>query len=455
MRISEYFRTVEGFLSLTPAAADRLAEFIDMEWYRAGEHIVRRGAVADAMYIVVDGHVSVHVVDENGSCQFVAHLGPKSIFGEMALLTGELRSADVVAGSDCRCLRIPARVVDELLEEHPEVAGFLTAILGERLLQAGGIRQVGKYRLVGELGRGGMGRVYEGLHPQLQRPVAVKMLSHTLIYRRHFAERFRNEARIIAGLRHPNIVDIYDVEEAYATIFIIMEKLTGLDLEQILREQGRIEPSLVRRILRDVAGALEYAHQHGIVHRDVKPSNIFINGGGVIKLTDFGIAAVAGVEEKMGDDTGLYLGTPIYSSPEHALGIPVDRRSDIYALGVVAYELLTGSVPFEGDGATAVLLKHVHEPMPSPRSFDPTIPHDLDEFVRRACAKRPEDRYQHCREIVELFDTFHRRTTLPQQVRIRTLTFIYSPEAESEVNRLSASIEAMATGINGLVTRIT
>ncbi len=450
--MAQFLRTVPCFENLNELAAEQLAAIVDTVDYPAGMHIVRRGDRADAMYVVREGRVLVPIFDDAGRHQFDAQLARGAVFGEMALLTGEPRSADVVASTDCTCVRIPRSVVEDLMRRHPDVAGFLTAILGERLMQAGGIRQVGKYRLVGELGAGGMCRVFEGIHPQLDRPVAIKMLSHALVYRRHFAERFRNEARVIAGLRHPNIVDVYDAEEAYATFFIIMEKLAGLDLEQILGEQGRLEPSLVRRIVRDVASALDYAHGRGIVHRDVKPSNIFIDGSGRVKLTDFGIASIHGVEETMSEDAGLYLGTPIYSSPEHALGDSVDGRSDIYALGIVAYEMLTGRPPFEGESATAVLLQHVNDALPSPRVIDPGIPRDLEAFVARACAKDPADRYQTCREIVAEIDAFERRVTAAQAVKVRTLTFVFPPELEGEVDQLVATVDTMAAGVTGLVT---
>lgn len=454
MDIGAFLQTIDGFNALTDASARRLAEFAYTRHYRAGELIVERGGPGDSMFVVVEGSVRVPVVDDTGRQQFIAYLSEGKMFGEMALLTGEPRNADVVANNDCLIIVLPRDPVQEVLSEHPEIAGFLTAILGERLMQIGGVRQVGKYRLLGELGRGGMAYVYEGIHPSLARPVAIKMLSHTLLYRRHFAERFRNEARVIASLRHPNIVDVYDTEDKYATIFIIMEKLDGMDVERILDDRGRIDADEVRRIIRDVASALSYAHDRGIVHRDIKPSNIFISEEGLVKLTDFGIAAIEGVEHTMEKDEGMYLGTPVYSSPEHALGKQVDGRSDIYALGVVAYEMLLGNPPFDSESSTALLMHHVRSPLPNPRSVDPEIPRDLEDFIVRACSKDPRDRYQTCHEIVDFFDSIERRQKVPSQVRVKNITFVYSPDLESEVNRLAQTVQTMAESVDGLVTKI-
>jgi CRP-like cAMP-binding protein len=449
-----FLRTVEGFKSLADEPLARLAESIRVEAFVAGDYVVRRGEVGDRMFVVHSGQVQIPIVDERGLKQFTAQLTPGEIFGEMALLTGAPRNADVVALTDCRCLVLDRATVNEVMARHPDVAGFLTSILGARLMQTGGIRKVGKYRLVGELGSGGMSQIYEGWHPELDRLVAIKMLSHTLLYRRHFAERFRNEARIIAGLRHPNIVDVYDYEEAYATIFIIMEKLTGSDVERILDERGRMDPDDVRRIIRDTASALAYAHDRGIIHRDVKPSNIFIAPDGSVKLTDFGIASVSGLEERMTADAGMYLGTPVYTSPEHAMGLPVDARSDIYSLGIVAWEMLCGQPPFDADDSSQVLYKHVHEQLPDIRRSIPGITRDIEEFIVRATAKNPRDRFQTCHEIVEFFDGHIRRSTATRSVRVRTVTMIYTPDVEAEVETLMRNIQRLGAAVDGLVVKL-
>ena len=224
---AEFLLSVEAFRSLSAPSAERLAALVQLRNFAPGDIILRRGDPGDSMFIVRTGQVFVPVLDENGKQQFLVQLSARHIFGEMALLTGEPRTADVVAGSDCSCITIPRETLLPLLSEHPSVASFLTEILGKRLMEQGGVRQVGKYKLVGEIARGGMAVVYEGIHPTLGRPVAIKMLSHALVYQRHFADRFRNEARIIGSLRHPGIVEVFDCEEAYATIFIIMEKLAG------------------------------------------------------------------------------------------------------------------------------------------------------------------------------------------------------------------------------------
>ena len=273
----------------------------------------------------------------------------------MALMTGEPRTATVIVDNDqaCRCLVIK-EIVEPFLHKNPGIAKFLTEILGKRLLESGTMTRVGKYRILGLLGAGGTSQVFEGLHPDLNRSVAIKMLSHSLVYESDFVQRFQQEARLIADLNHDHILQVFDAESAYATFFIVMEKLKGIDLVDLIQKHGKLTPEQTRDILLQVAKALDYAHNKGVVHRDIKPANIFVEENGNVKLTDFGIASSPGLAQDNEVDPGIH-GTPGFLAPEVIMGHVSDGRVDIYALGVVAYAMLTGHLPFSGSDPLKVL----------------------------------------------------------------------------------------------------
>ncbi|HHE73293.1 MAG TPA: hypothetical protein ENL34_13545 [Chloroflexi bacterium] len=246
-------------------------------------------------------------------------------------------------------------------------------------------KTLGQYQILEEIGRGGMAVVYKAHQPTLERYVAIKVLPQQFTFDREFVERFLREARAAARLNHPNIVTIHDVGQADGTYYIVMEYLEGPSLADLLRQQRALPPQQAAQIVAQVASALDYAHQQGFVHRDVKPSNILLGAGGVAKLTDFGIVKAA--EGTRLTQTGTVLGTPEYMSPEQAKGLGVDRHSDIYSLGVVAYEMLAGRVPFSGD-TLAVLHAHVYEP-PDLRA----LPVGVQGVVSSALAKDPRQRF--------------------------------------------------------------
>lgn len=453
MDIAAFLRSVEVFSGLGPEAADELAEQCEEGTFEAGETILRRGMAGDRMFVIVEGEVQVPILDEDGKQRFRARLGPRQIFGEMALLTGEPRLADVIAMEPCRCLTFAQPTVEKLMRERPEVARLLTAILGERLVSAGGIRQVGKYKLAGQVGEGRMSRVYEAVHPTLDRPVAIKMLSHELVYQPRFAERFRNEARIVAALRHPNIVQVYDTEEAYATFFIVMERIPGSTLEELIVSRGRLPFDMVRRVLGQLASALHAAHLRGVVHRDVKPSNVMIGPEGSVKLMDFGLAYTP--EETAGDGEEapqvVGLGTPAYMPPEQIQGGTIDARSDIYALGIVAYEMLTGEAPFQGN-LYRVLHKQLHSEIPSPREEIPDLPDDLHGFVERATDKEPGRRFQDCEQVLRELGVPAGAGAMAN-LDVRTLTLLFDPSRKSAAEDLIEEAVRRASEIPGLLAR--
>ncbi len=424
MSHAAFLKTVPAFRSLSDSACAYLSSQCEEARFAAGEQIICRGDPGDAMFIVAAGAVRVPVQNPDGREMLTVRLGPCDFFGEMALLTGEPRNADVFAESEVRCLRIRREPLQLLLKEHTAVAAFLTNILGQRLLEGENIRSVGRYRIAGELGAGGQAFVFEGRHETLGHTVAIKMLSHELIYERGFVERFKAESRIMANLRHENIVRVFDYEEAYATFFIVMEKVAGTDLKRLLQSRGVPSPAAARSIISQIAKALDHAHERGIVHRDVKPGNVLIEEGGRVKLMDFGIAS-SHAEGARAEQ--VILGTPIYMSPEQAMGLPTDGRSDIFSLGVLAFELLTGQRPYGTEEALAVLRDPGLPTVPPPRALDPRLPRDLDELVLRATERDPANRFQRAREIVAFLEP--RRAAPGEAARARSFTFTLTCDA--------------------------
>jgi len=250
----------------------------------------------------------------------------------------------------------------------------------------------GRYELIHLVARGGMAEVYRARDRLLDRPVALKILFPELSVDRSFVERFRREAQAAANLSHPNIVPVFDWGEDTGTYFIVMEFVDGRTLSSILRSAGPLHPDRAAEIAADVAGALAYAHRHGVVHRDVKPGNVLITEEGIVKVTDFGIARALNTEESL-TQTGAVMGTATYFSPEQAEGMGVDARSDIYSLGVVLFEMVTGRPPFLGDTPVAVASKHVREHPPTPREINPSVPPDLEAVILKCMAKSPDHRY--------------------------------------------------------------
>jgi beta-lactam-binding protein with PASTA domain/predicted Ser/Thr protein kinase len=254
----------------------------------------------------------------------------------------------------------------------------------------------GRYRIIRKLGAGGMANVYLAEDQELGRRVAIKILNDRHANDYQFVERFRREAKNAAALSHPNIVSIYDRGEAEGTYYIAMEYLDGRSLKELIVGHGPAPVNVAIEYARQILSALRFAHRHGIVHRDIKPHNVLVDHDGRVKVTDFGIAR-AGASQMT--EAGSIVGTAHYLSPEQARGGDVDQRSDLYSLGVVLYELLTGSAPFAGQTPVEIAMKHLSSVPEPPSARRPELPHDLDLVVLRALAKDPDDRYQDAEEM--------------------------------------------------------
>src|SRR6059058_6237198 len=253
-----------------------------------------------------------------------------------------------------------------------------------------------RYLILRKLGSGGMADVYLAEDKELGRRVALKLLNERHANDDQFVERFRREAQSAAGLNHPNIVSIFDRGQAEGTYYIAMEYLDGRTLKELLVRNGPTPIPIAIDYARQILGALAFAHRNGIVHRDIKPHNIVVGGDGRLKVTDFGIAR-SGTSQMT--EVGSIVGTAQYLSPEQARGAPVDPRSDLYSLGIVLYEMLTGTVPFTGDTPLEIAMKHLSTTPEPPSERRPEVPHELDSVVLRALAKDPHERYQSADEM--------------------------------------------------------
>ncbi|MFD2092528.1 Stk1 family PASTA domain-containing Ser/Thr kinase [Blastococcus deserti] len=260
-----------------------------------------------------------------------------------------------------------------------------------------------RYEIGGVLGRGGMAEVHRGRDLRLGREVAVKVLRSDLARDPSFQVRFRREAQASASLNHPAIVAVYDTGEdrttTGATPYIVMEYVEGETLRDVLRREGRLSPERAMSLSADICGALDFSHRNGIVHRDVKPGNVMITPQGTVKVMDFGIARAVSDSAATMTSTAAVIGTAQYLSPEQARGESVDARSDVYSLGCMLYELVTGAPPFIGDSPVAVAYQHVREDPKLPSSINPAIPPELDAILLKAMSKNPANRYQSAAEM--------------------------------------------------------
>ncbi|NUO36483.1 MAG: serine/threonine protein kinase, partial [Dermatophilaceae bacterium] len=253
------------------------------------------------------------------------------------------------------------------------------------------VRLAERYTLRERIAVGGMGEVHLATDDRLGRVVAVKVLAPAVAHYPESVERFRREATTAAALSHPNIAQVYDYGVDGSSHFIVMEHVDGSDLSRLLRQVGRLTPSDAVRIAEQVCSALGAAHRAGVVHRDIKPGNVIVRPDGTVKVTDFGIAQALGQASLT--DTGTVMGTAAYVSPEQARGQATTPATDIYSLGILLFQMLTGSVPFDGDTPVAIAMRHLDEPVPLPSSRVHDLPANLDEVVVRATAKVPSERY--------------------------------------------------------------
>jgi serine/threonine protein kinase len=274
-------------------------------------------------------------------------------------------------------------------------------LLGQMLSEA----TLGDYDIYGELGRGGMAAVYLGLDLALNRKVAIKTMLPELVSKEGMVARFKREAQTAAALSHPHVIQIFTVKSTEKLVYFVMKFIEGRSLESVINDKGGITLDMAQVLLSQVGGALAYAHRKNVIHRDIKPANIMIDEDGWAIVTDFGIAKVT-VESNL-TATGTAIGTPHYMSPEQFHNKAVTGASDQYALGIVAYEMLTGKKPFDGGTYAEIITQHLFEGAPDPRTVKPDIPEGAVAVIKKMLAKDPADRFTDCEEAVKAFAAVH------------------------------------------------
>ncbi len=385
-----YLSSLLPFRSLNEEILALLGTGMTERLFRPGETLMAQGDPGDSLMVIAQGEVEVSVVEE-GKRHLLKRAHEGEILGEMALLTHEPRTASVTAITPVRALVLPAVRFEELAAEHPRISSLLTLLLASRLgsLQHDALTGLvfHGYRIRQCLGQGGMSVVYEADERATGRRVALKMMSHRLLYDQGAMKRFRREFEIVSGFDHPNIAKTWSRFEAFRTSFIVMEFCEGTSLDAALRSRGRLPEPAARGILGQIARAVAHAHEAGVVHRDLKPSNIMISSSGHVKLIDFGLA---GYDD---DVAGLGVaGTPRYMAPEQMAGGRPGKKTDLFALGLIAWEMAAGSPLFRSEGLRALMDEVGARPLPPVEEDPPGLSVDYRSMLRDLLQRDPSDR---------------------------------------------------------------
>ncbi len=425
--------------------------FFDKMTYRhvkAGERFVFQGAVEDMAYIIQKGSCLV-IVEKDGELHPVDHYGEGDIIGGLGILTGEPRRAHVEAETDMDLWVMTQDQFDEMTEIDPALLNFITELVADRLnsRRPTAYRTIGKYVATDIIGRGAFSIVYKGIHKSLSMPVVIKMMRHDMALYPEFLESFHNEAKIIASLDHDHIVKVHDFEERYRTLFIIMEYLRGSSLKDMISRLRGLPSQLAVKYLVQICSALAYAHNRGIVHRDINPSNIMVQPDDNVKILDFGLACPTGTEDYSS------LGTAYYMAPEQIDGLPLDERTDIYALGITAFEMLTGRRPFPEENAREMLDLHLTQDITDPGQMVPDIPVELREFILTAARSAPEQRFQNMDEAMAVIrplvhdDKQSKRDSTIDNKKNAAIRLTYTNENQSALRQLVDAFKADAKAL--------
>lgn len=408
----DVIRASGALRDLLPETADEVLRSMRRREWSAGETVIRQGEPGDAVLLLAEGRALVELHDGPGPARRIAAFVPGDLVGEMALVLREPRSADVIAETDVVAYALSAEDFDAIAARHPDLGLVLTRVVADRLgaSASDGLsgKSVDRYRILRCVGRGGMAIVYEAEETAGGRRVALKMMSHSLIYDRTALARFQREADVLEALDHPNIVRIHRRFRAFRTFFIAMEFCEGPTLAAFVDAAGPVPEPAARAAVGQLASALSRMHASGVIHRDVTPANVIVAGGGVLKLTDFGLArpivdaAVGPITERR-----TVLGTPYYMAPETLSGDEARPGSDVYSLGCVALEALLGRCPFRQTSYAELLDAKRRFTVPPPETIGRGIGPEMHTFLVRALASDPAERACDLSSVAQWAVPFH------------------------------------------------
>jgi CRP-like cAMP-binding protein len=387
----------EPLRELAPDVVDEMFLQMEQRRYDAGEHLIHQGDPGDCLLVLVEGSARIVVRGRAEALDEIGRFSAGDVVGEMALVTREPRSADVVAESRLSALVLPAHDFHDIAGRHLELGMVLTRLIGDRLGRTTrdglGDKVVNGYRILRRIGRGGMSIVYEAERTGTCERLALKMMSHRLVYEPGAMTRFRREADLVRSFRHDNIARVHERFSAYNTEFLVMELCDGSDLAELVRRNGATDEGIARTLLGQIAGALDYVHGRNVIHRDVKPGNVMLLPDGVAKLMDFGVARP---DYDASDETRTQprtvVGTMRYMPPEQLAGGNVDARADIYALACLGYELLTGTPPFTGSNLVELIQQKLSFRLPPAGEIGTGVTDEMHEFLQRALRDDPAQR---------------------------------------------------------------
>lgn len=385
------FSLGESFASLPANVSSLIEQRLQTRTYHDREHLMRQGDPADGLFLISAGRVEIQTVDTGGTTHSIASLQAGTVVGEMALLTAEPRTASVVAAGEVSAKFLPADVFHNLASEYPVLSRVLTKLLAERLGMSSRDVLAGKtlndYRILSRLGKGGMAVVYKAMHQATGELVALKMMSHRLVYDATALEHFQREASIIESFDDPGIVRMKGRFQAFRSYFMVLEYCEGVSLDLMLKKSGPLPVPEFKRVIAQLARALAYAHERGIVHRDIKPSNVMLTDRGEVKLMDFGVANPVDSE----DVSGRVTGTPQYMAPEQLHGERVDTKADLFGLGCTAWKLLTGRDLLPDENIARLLKRHQNWIVPDVDCTDLDVCKLIDSCLQSDPADRHVD----------------------------------------------------------------